>query len=55
MDREYVIYFEENDSEVVITIKGVWASSGEQAIEKAKTVLYYPPSWKCIGLDRVKE
>lgn len=33
----------------------VWASSGEDAIEKAKKVFYYAQSWRCIGLDQVKE
>lgn len=55
MDKEYVIDFEESDSGAVVTIEGVWAASGEEAIAKARTIFNAPTSWACIGLDRVKE
>lgn len=52
---EYAVDFEEEDSGYTVTIKHVWATSGEEAIEKAKKVFYYAAAWRCVGLDRVKE
>lgn len=51
----YAIDFEEEDSGYTVTIKPVWANSGEEAIEKAKKVFYYEQNWRCVGLDRIKE
>ncbi|MNK14394.1 hypothetical protein D3C87_325140 [compost metagenome] len=53
--QKYSVDFEENDSGFVLTIKNVWADSGEDAIEKAKKIFNHPASWNCIGLDRMKD
>ena len=50
--RKFAIDFRFEDSDIIVSFKGVWAPDAQTAINDSQLSLKEPAKWACIGFDR---